>query len=187
MKRHAKIAMAMAILLGGPAVAGDTASIPMTVTVVEPTFSLSIQSAQVQFGGNVHSDATYTAMEGLEITVEDQATLSQATTGWHLVATGTVLTSSGGSIEAERMSFHPGHLASVTAGPGSGPAAPVEPAGPPQTLDGPVRLLQSAGPNDSKGRYRVVWAPEALSLFVPGSTGAGTYTGLLSLTLSRGL
>lgn len=187
MKTRALIASALAILIAGPAVAGETASVPMTVTVVEPALSLSIQTVQVQFGGNVHSDATYTAMEGLEITVEDQATPTQATTGWNLVATGTILSSGGGSIEAERMRFHPGHLASVTPGPGAGPTPPVEPSGPPQALDAPVRLLQSAGPNESKGRYRVVWAPEALSLFVPGSTGAGTYTGLLSLTLSRGL
>lgn len=180
-------ALALLALLGGPALAAESASVPMTVTVVEPALSLSIQSAVVEFGAAVHSDSTYTSLQGLEITVEDQATQAQATSGWHLVATGTVLSSEGGTLDPERMTFHRGHLTSVEGSPGAGPTPPVEPAGGSQALSGPVRILQSAGPNDSKGSFRVVWAPEVLTLAIPGSTTAGTYTGLLSLTLSRGL
>lgn len=178
------LTLALLTLLTGVARADTTASVPMVVTVVEPALEVTVRSAALDFGGAVQPDTLQEALTDLEIAITDQASGAQATSGWHVTAVATAL----GPMPPSRLAFRRGQASvAQSAGP-EDQAAPAEPGGPPEeALDHPVRLLQAAGPDESKGTWVARFPGSAFALAVPGDVAAGSYQGVLTLTVHRGL
>lgn len=171
--------------------AAATSNTDTTVEVVEPALSVSITDATLSFGANRTSEAYYDS-GGLTVTVTDPASDLQATTGWNLTAVASDVVSGPNTITAENVKFH---RATVMAALDSGgdqtqDQPPVVNAGLPgllNPLDAPLKIVTAAGTNTSKGSFQLVFPGDAFQLYLPGNTPGGTYTGSMTLTISRGI
>lgn len=184
------LAAGMLVVAPQAVFAATTDNVQTTVTVVEPALDIDITSASLDFGASRTSNATYSST-GLNVTVTDSATDLQTTTGWNVTAQASALTSGGNSISADNVKFVKagGMTPTDSGGTQAQNASPILPGGlaAEVNLDTAQKIVTSSAVNQSKGSFDLAFANDSFKLFVPGATPAGTYTGTLTMTISRGL
>lgn len=193
-RKIAALGVAGVLMIGAaaPALADTTAQVQTTVTVVEPALSIQLQAAPLSFGTDRTSDAEY-GSDGLQVIVTDSATDGQTTTGWNVTAQATAL-SGPTPIAASNVRFYKGGNVTITdtGGAQTQNNSPVinSSLSTFEDLSAATKIFAAAAANQSKGEFTLTWdggASSAFRLYIPGTTSAGTYTGNLTMTISRGL
>lgn len=184
------LAAGMLVVAPQAVFAATTDNVQTTVTVVEPALDIDLEAGPLSFGTSRTSDATYDS-DGLTVTVTDSATDTQTTTGWNVTAQASALTSGANSISADNVKFNKDGVMTVTdtGGAQTQNASPIinGALAASVNLDAAQKLVTSSAVNQSKGSFQLAFANDSFKLFVPGATPAGTYTGTLTMTISRGL
>lgn len=203
MKRLAPAALACGLLLSlaaNPASAAPSDSVQMSVDVISPSLSISVNpTTQTLNFGDMTKGSTSQLSSTFQVEVTDAATTSQMTDGWKVMMQPSNLTSGANTVAlgssktttVSTLQYKPS-AGSITWSAGAGTAGSTQPVlvnTTTQTMltTGSYYFFRASGANGSKGTWTGVVPSNYFELALATNQPTGTYTGTLTLTVSRGL
>lgn len=196
----------LALSVWTPAAFAQTTSNAETrVNVIEPALDLDITETQLVFGQGT-ANTTVFGTNALGLTFSDAATAEQDTTGWTVGCAATQLSRNGGggtiaqgqlAVQRTALTFASGN---GDAGAGVGATPTVGTTVGYTALSGTVYLFKSGGSHASTSvsggttanmYSRGTWTTNVpggnFRVTIPNGTAPGTYTGTMTMTITRGL